>query len=92
MSDQLMRILKQVRKAHDVAQERVNDCMELPKNTYRLIETRHRRPPDLRQNLAEWVEKFEDCVGATPDERKRILDALVAYIFELLQPLLPEGE
>ena len=66
--------------------------MQLPKNTYRLIETGHRKSPDLRQDLAKWVEKFEDCVEATPDERKRILDALVAYIFELLYPLLPDHE
>jgi transcriptional regulator with XRE-family HTH domain len=92
VSHPLVRTLKQVRNAHNVSQEQLNDCMLLPKNTYRHIERGRRQLPDLQHKLAEWVQTFEDCVHATTEERQLILKTLSAYILELLYPLLPDGK
>lgn len=80
--DPLLRLLKQVREAHGVSQEQVDLCMQQALGTYRHIEVGRRRPPDLlgdrdgRNDLVSWVYKFEDCVNATFEERRKFLETL----------------
>jgi transcriptional regulator with XRE-family HTH domain len=84
--------LKRVREAHNVTQARVEECMGLPLDTYRHIERGRRPLPDLRHDLALWIQSFENCVDASAEERKQILTELSRSILEQFQWLLEDIE
>jgi transcriptional regulator with XRE-family HTH domain len=88
MSDPLVRLLKRVRKAHKATQAYVEECMNLPQDTYRHIERGRRALPDLRHDLVDWVQRFENCVDASKEERQEILEELSRFILEQFQRLL----
>lgn len=90
MSDQLVRRLKLVRKSHGVSQAQLEECMHLPQGTYRHIERGRRPLPDFRQNLVPWVQSFENCVGASTEERKAILEDLSHIVLDQLGILLQD--
>jgi transcriptional regulator with XRE-family HTH domain len=92
MSDPLVRLLKRVREAHKVSQAYVDECMDLPENTYRHIERGRRPLPDFRHDLADWVQRFENCVGASKEERRAILQELSRSIVEQFERLLRDIE
>lgn len=98
MSDPLLRLLKQVREAHQVSQERVDECMDKPAGTYRHIEVGRRRLPDVfgdrdgRDDLVSWVFKFEDCVNATLEERRKVLETLSRGVVNSFALLLHDIE
>lgn len=88
MSEPLVRLLKRVRESHGVKLARLEECMHLPQGTYRHIERGRRRLPDFRQDLVPWIQSFENCVGATPEERKAILEKLSRQILDQFDVLL----
>ena len=92
MGDPLVRLLRRVRKKHKKSQASVEECMDLPVGTYRHIERGRRSLPDFRQNLVDWVRKFEECVEATREERREILDELSRSILDQFQRLLQDLE
>lgn len=90
MQDPLVRVLEQVRTAHQLSQASIEDCMNLPQGAYRHI-ARGRRPlPDYRHGLTSWVRDFEDCVDATVEERQAILRHLSEPILEHFAILLDD--
>jgi transcriptional regulator with XRE-family HTH domain len=92
VSDPLVRHLKRVREAHHMTQAQVEECMELPEGTYRHIERGRRSLPDFRDSLVHWVQKFENCVGASTKERRQILEELSRAILEQFAVLLRDIE
>ena len=92
MSEPLMRFLKQVRVTHGMSQAALERCMDLPHGTYRHVEKGRRPMPVLENRLAEWVHTFEDCVGATTEERMTIANMLSRSILDQLAVLLQDIE
>ncbi len=92
MSDPLVRLLKRVREAHRVSQASVEECMGLAQGTYRHIEIGRRPLPDYRHDLPNWIYEFENCVGATPEERREILDLMSRQILKQFDVLLRDLE
>lgn len=88
MSDPLVRLLKQVRRDHRQSQGNVEECMELPEGTYRHIERGRRSLPDFRNGLVSWIQRFENCVDASTEERRQILDVLSRAILKQFEALL----
>jgi len=92
VSDPLVRLLKRVRKAHNVTQAYVEECMQLPPDTYRHIERGRRALPDLRHDLVDWVQRFENCINASKEERREILEELSRSILDQFRRLLRDIE
>jgi transcriptional regulator with XRE-family HTH domain len=88
MLDPLVGLLKEIRLAHNVSQKKLEACMHVPEGTYRHIESGRRKLPDYRDDLARWILMFENCVDASPDERRRILDEMSHKIIEQFSHLL----
>lgn len=92
MSDPLVRLLKRVREAHNLSQTRVEVCMGLPPGSYRHIERGRRKLPDFKHDLVIWVRNFENCVGASKEERQQILSEMSRSILEQFAALLSDLE
>lgn len=88
MTDPLMRLMREIREAHGISQRGVADCMSVAKDHYRHIEAGRRPLPDLQDGLTLWLRAFEDCVHATPGERKRIYDILWQRVVDQFSHLL----
>lgn len=86
----LVAVLQAIRQAHGVSQLKVEVAMGLPINTLRHIEKGRRQLPDLQNGLSRWVKEFLACVGATPQERKLVLDVLSRQILLEFSELLDE--
>jgi hypothetical protein len=76
MADPLVEILRTVRERHNKSQEKVEECLGLARGTIRHLEAGRRQLPDFRHSLVMWVKSWEDCVGATRQERRQILEAM----------------
>jgi hypothetical protein len=92
MSDSLVSLLEQTRKAHRKSQAQVEVCMELPQDTYRHIEHGRRPLPDIRNGLTDWMLKFEECIQASTEEREKILQELSRVTLEQFERLLKDIE
>jgi DNA-binding XRE family transcriptional regulator len=92
VSDPLVHLLKRVRKAHKLSQANVEKCMELAQGAYRHIERGRRKLPDFQHDLVAWVRTFENCVGASREERQQILKEMSHHILEQLEVLLRDLE
>lgn len=88
MNDPLVVLLKRVRERHGLSQAYVEEKMNLPHGTYRHIEHGRRQLPDIRGGLAQWIEDFENAVGASKAERVEILNELARVILDQFRHLL----
>lgn len=84
----LVQQLAAVRKAHSVSQLTLEMRMLLPVDTIRHIERGRRPLPDLHKGLVEWVKRYLECVGATSEERDRIVLALHADVLSHFSVML----
>ena len=88
MRDPLVQAIREIREAHKNSQQEVADCIGTAKDHYRHIEAGRRPLPDLQDGLTLWLRTFEDCLRATPGERKRIYDILWQRVVEQFSHLL----
>lgn len=89
--DSLVELLKAVRERHQISQRKVERCMEITDDTIRHIERGRRPLPRLDQGLAKWVNRFLQCVQATPEERRDVIELMSRQIIHELSDLL-DGE
>ncbi len=82
MSDPLLRLLRKVRENHRISQDKIARCLSVTKDTYRHMEKGRRPLPDFRDGLTTWIKRFEDCVGASEQERIQIFRLLERYIVQ----------
>lgn len=92
MRDPLVALLKKVRERHGVTQAKLDEYMGLPPGTYRHIERERRPLPDYRGDLVDWIRQFEDCVQATREERKEILQVMSQQVLAEFDKLLRDLE
>lgn len=90
MQDPIVRVLEQVRNAHQRSLSSVEECMQLPQGTYRHISRGRRSLPDFQNDLVLWIQTFENCVDASVEERKLILKYLSAAIVQQFALLLDD--
>jgi hypothetical protein len=92
VSEPLMGILKRIRVAHGMSQSALEECMDLPHDTYRHVENGRRALPDMKHGLGAWVQAFEACVGPTTEEHETIVHVLSRSILDQLAVLLQDIE
>jgi transcriptional regulator with XRE-family HTH domain len=92
MPDPLVSLLKAIRRAHGISQRTLETRMGLPEATYRHIESGRRNLPDYRNGLVEWIKIFVNCVHATEDERRQIIELMSHEIVQQFSRLLDDWQ
>jgi transcriptional regulator with XRE-family HTH domain len=72
MDDPLLKLMKSLRTSHQRTQIQIAACMHIAEDTYRHIEKGRRPLPGYRRGFGRWIRSFLDCVGATPEEERRL--------------------
>ena len=90
MDDPLPALIKTIRKAHHMSQIQVAVCMAIAEDSYRHIESKRRRMPDVFHGMSDWIARFLKCVGATEEERKALVGLAARLAVEELSRALDE--
>lgn len=84
--------LQGLRERHKMSQRKVERCMEITDDTLRHVEKGRRPLPRLEQGLAAWVNRFLQCIDATPEERKEVIELMSRQILLELSELLDDTD
>lgn len=87
MPDPLLDKMKVMRLRQHMSQRQVAGCMGIATGSYRHIEKGRRSLPDVRHGLVKWMRQFQNCVNASPEERRELMNLLanvVLYEFSLM--------